>query len=149
MKRYPLLLAAGGIASLLAAPNVQSDTRDAAKPAGQYHAADKTQGEKEGTAQDADNTGRNVRDRHDTLTPMDQGNSEADRTITQSIRQELVKNDRLSSNGKNIKIITVDGVVTLRGPVKSAEERSTIASVAQRAGGVKRVDNQLEIERNQ
>ncbi len=51
-------------------------------------------------------------------------------------------------NAKNVKIITQDGVVTLRGPVKSAEEKAMIASVAQKTGGVKRVDNQLEVERN-
>jgi osmotically-inducible protein OsmY len=141
------MLVAGSIA-LLAAQEVRSDTRDPARPAGQndeMRAAERTN-----EGQDADDTGRNVRDRHDAaLTPMDQGGSEVDRTITQHIRQELVKNDRLSTNAKNIKIITVDGVVTLRGPVKSSDERTTIASVAQRAGGVKRVDNQLEVERNQ
>src|SRR5690348_12356164 len=66
---------------------------------------------------DADDTGRNVRDRDSrTLTPMDQGTTEADRGITQRIRQELTSRDELSVNAKNVKIITVDGVVTLRGP---------------------------------
>src|SRR5262245_41669991 len=68
-------------------------------------------------AADADNSGRNVRDRGDkTLTPMDQGGSEADRTITQDIRKAVVANDHFSTDAKNVKIITVDGVVTLRGP---------------------------------
>lgn len=98
---------------------------------------------------DADNTKRNARDADGTtLTPLDQGENEADRTITQQIRKAVVGHDQLSTNAKNVKIITQDGVVTLRGPVKSAEEKSTIASVAQKTGGVKRVDNQLEIERN-
>jgi len=94
----------------------------------------------------ADNTEKNERDRKATaLTPGDQGESEADRTITQRVRQGVVGHDGLSTTATNVKIITVDGVVTLRGPVKSAEERSTIESIAQRADGVKRVDNQLEI----
>ena len=102
-----------------------------------------------GKAVDADNTGRNARDSEgNTLTPMDQGESEADRTITQQIRKAVVDHDTLSTNAKNVKIITQNGVVTLRGPVKSPEEKATIAGVAQKTGGVKRVDNQLEIESN-
>ena len=101
-------------------------------------------------AGDADNSERNVRDRNDdaTLTPMDQGGSEQDRTITQQIRKAVVANDNLSTNAHNVKIITVDAVVTLRGPVKSAEEQATIVSLAQKTNGVKRVDNQLEVERD-
>jgi len=98
---------------------------------------------------DADDTERNVRDRKDTtLTPMDQGGSESDRTITQEIRRAVVAQDRFSTNAKNVKIITVDGVVTLRGPVKTADEKATIATLAGRTAGAKRVDNQLELERN-
>jgi len=79
---------------------------------------------------------------------MDQGGSESDRTITQEIRRAVVAQDRFSTNAKNVKIITVDGVVTLRGPVKTADEKATIASLAGRTAGAKRVDNQLELERN-
>jgi hyperosmotically inducible protein len=94
----------------------------------------------------ADNTKKNERDRgNDTLTPGDQGTSEADRTITQKIRQSVVKSDTLSMTGKNVKIITADGVVTLRGPVKSDQEKTDIAALAKSVDGVKRVDNQLEI----
>lgn len=94
----------------------------------------------------ADNTKVNERDSTGTtLTAGDQKENEVDRTITQQIRQQVVKDDDMSVNGKNVKIITVDGVVTLRGPVQSAEERTEIASVAQRVEGVKRVDNQLEV----
>ena len=101
------------------------------------------------TAVDADNTGKNARDAEgNTLTPMDQGESDADRTITQNIRKAVVDHDKLSTNAKNVKIITQNGVVTLRGPVKSPEEKAAIAGVAQKTGGVKRVDNQIEIESN-
>jgi osmotically-inducible protein OsmY len=97
----------------------------------------------------ADNTDKNERDRNtDTLTPGDQGGSEADRTVTQQIRQDVVKSDALSITGKNVKIITVNGVVTLRGPVKSSGEKSQIAAIAQGVNGVKRVDNQLEVATN-
>ncbi len=97
----------------------------------------------------ADNTGKNVRDRgSETLTPGDQGGSEVDRTITQQIRQGVMKQETLSMTAKNVKIITVEGVVTLRGPVKSDEEKALIASLARQTGNVKRVDNQLEIAAN-
>jgi hyperosmotically inducible periplasmic protein len=97
----------------------------------------------------ADNTDKNERDRNGpTLTPGDQGGNEADRTVTQQVRQGVMGNDALSVTGKNVKIITVDGVVTLRGPVKTAQERTTIASIAQGVSGVKRVDNQLETVTN-
>lgn len=93
----------------------------------------------------ADNSKKNERDQNSaTLTPGDQGENDVDRGITQKIRQEVIKAD-VSMNGKNVKIITVNSVVTLRGPVKSEQERSDIASIAQRVEGVKRVDNQLEI----
>src|SRR5262245_28162690 len=94
-------------------------------------------------APDADNTGRNVRDRDDAArTPMDQGGGASDRRITQKIRKAVVDNDHLSTNAKNTKIITMDGVVTLRGPVKSPQEKATIAALAQKTVGVKRVENQ-------
>jgi len=97
-------------------------------------------------AVEADNTGRNVRDRNDqTKTPTDQGESEADRKISQNIRQAITADDSLSTNGKNVKIITSDGTVTLRGPVKNDQEKSTIAAKAQQVAGVQNVDNQLEI----
>jgi osmotically-inducible protein OsmY len=97
---------------------------------------------------DADNTGRNVRDRDgQTRTPTDQGESGLDRDITASIRREIVANDALSTNAHNVKIITVDGIVTLRGPVKTVQEKATVAAAAKHAAGVRRVDDQLEIER--
>ena len=95
---------------------------------------------------EADNTGRNVRDRSDvTKTPTDQAENEADRAITQSIRQNITSDSSLSTNAKNVKIITVDGAVTLRGPVKSEKEKADIVARAQQIAGVKRVDDQLEI----
>jgi osmotically-inducible protein OsmY len=97
---------------------------------------------------EADNTGKNVRDRNDerTLTPPDQGESASDRELTAIIRRAIVKDDSLSTNAHNVKIVTVDSVVTLRGPVKSAAEKAAVAAKAEQAKGVKRVDNQLEVE---
>ena len=98
------------------------------------------------TAVAPDNSGRNERDRNDaTKTPGDQSESEADRTISQNIRKAITADDSVSTNGKNVKIITVDGVVTLRGPVKSEAEKTNIAAKAQQIAGVKNVENQLEV----
>ena len=94
----------------------------------------------------ADNTGRNVRDRNDqAVTPGDQGSSAADLKITQDIRRALTDSDQLSTNAKNVKIITLDRVVTLRGPVSSAAERAAVVKVAKATEGVQRVDNKLEV----
>ena len=48
---------------------------------------------------------------------------------------------------KNVKILTVSGKVTLRGPVKSDAERSAVESKAKAAPGVTEVDNQLEVKK--
>jgi osmotically-inducible protein OsmY len=97
----------------------------------------------------ADNTRKNARDREPgALTPMDQGESEGDRALTQRLRQEVVKDGSLSLAAKNIKIITRDGIITLRGPVKSEQERNELGALARRLDGMKRVDNQLEIAPN-
>lgn len=96
---------------------------------------------------DADNSDRNERDRSgSTLTPLDQGSSEADRDVTQLVRQRIMDQDGFSVNAKNVKVITQNGVVTLRGPVASSEEKTQIGVITAEANGVKRVDNQLEIE---
>jgi hyperosmotically inducible periplasmic protein len=97
-------------------------------------------------AVEPDNTGRNVRDRNEaTKTPGDQSENEADRTITQNVRKAITADDSLSTNAKNVKIITNDGTVTLRGPVKSEKEKADIEAKAKQVAGVKSVDNQLEI----
>jgi hypothetical protein len=95
---------------------------------------------------DATNTKVNDRDRHGALTPMDQGGGN-DRDITAAIRRAVVADKALSFTAKNVKIITVGGKVTLRGPVKSDEEKSSIEQKAKAAPGVADVDNQLEVKK--
>lgn len=98
---------------------------------------------------DNDNTGKNIRDRDSmNKTSFDQSESEADRTITQKIRQAIVADKALSTDAKNIKIITIKGVVTLRGPVASSEEKEAIARKINDVKGIVRVDNKLEVTRN-
>jgi len=101
------------------------------------------------TAKPADNTGRNVRDRSDaTVTPGDQSEAKSDVETTRQIRQALNQTDQLSTSAKNIKIITANGKVTLRGPVKSAAEQQQILDKIKAIPGVSSVDNQLEIKNN-
>jgi hyperosmotically inducible periplasmic protein len=98
------------------------------------------------TDQAADNTKRNERDRdRGSVTPMDQGENERDIKISQQIRRGVLEQDDLSNAAKNVKVITADGVVTLRGPVDSAQEKNDVAQLARKVDGVKKVDNQLEI----
>jgi osmotically-inducible protein OsmY len=99
------------------------------------------------SAQNApDNTGVNVRDRADNaLTAGEQSNAKDDLHLTAAIRRAIVKDDSLSTMAHNVKIISTNGAVTLRGPVKSDQEKEVIASKAQAIAGADKVDNQLEV----
>jgi osmotically-inducible protein OsmY len=90
----------------------------------------------------------NERDRdRNTLTSGDQSESDADRKLTQQIRQAVMKDKSLSFTAKNVKIITLNGKVTLRGPVNNERERSAIEAAAKQIAGAREVDNQLEIKK--
>ena len=96
-----------------------------------------------------DNTDVNIRDRRgETLTPGDQSESVVDRTLTQRIRQAIMADESLSTTAKNVKIMMLNGVVTLRGPVRSLQEKGSIEATAQHLAGTTKVDNQLEIIRH-
>lgn len=80
------------------------------------------------------------------LTPLDQGETQADITITQQVRREIMADSSLSLSAKNVKIIASQGKVTLRGTVANEREKSGIEEIARKAPGVTTVDNQLEVE---
>ena len=93
-----------------------------------------------------DNTEVNVRDRTDAVkTPIDQNENQKDIDITANIRKRAV-DTKMSVNAQNVKIITQDGKVTLRGPVKSEEEKTQIEKMAHEVAGAANVDNQLEVQ---
>lgn len=100
-----------------------------------------------GTPAAADNTKVNERDRSGaTKTPMDQSNDPADVKITASIRKMLMDDKAISTTGKNVKIITAKGgVVTLRGPVTSAEEKKRVEDHARMVVPAERVTSELEV----
>lgn len=114
--------------SLAAAPLV------AAAPAAGSRAAAQSQ---------ADNTDQNK----DQSSPnADQQKMDpADRAITQNIRKAIYEDRSLSTYAHNIKIITQDGKVTLRGPVRSDDERSSIEAKAVSVAGPGNVTDDLEV----
>ena len=69
----------------------------------------------------------------------------ADRATTQTIRQAIYQDKSLSTYAHNVKIITQNGMVTLRGPVRSEDEKSNIESKAVAVAGQGHVTNQLSI----
>ena len=68
-----------------------------------------------------------------------------DRAITQKIRKAIHEDKNLSTYAHNIKVITQDGKVTLRGPVRSEEEKSNLQAKAVSVAGEENVSNQLEV----
>ena len=90
-----------------------------------------------------DNTKRN---KDQTSSTSDQQKmSPSDRALTQKIRKAIHRDRGLSTYGRNIKIFTQDGKVTLRGPVQSEEEKNNLQAKAVAAGGKENVTNQLEV----
>lgn len=94
-----------------------------------------------------DNTAVNERDAEGTTkTPLDQSNEESDIDQVAEIRSKVLEIEDLSVIGRNVKIITEAGRVTLRGPVASEAERKAIVDVATGIAGAGNVDDQLEID---
>jgi osmotically-inducible protein OsmY len=96
------------------------------------------------TATNPDNSAKNKAHSH---TADQQSEATSDRMLTKKIRQSLIADKSLSTYGHNVKIITKDGMVTLKGPVRSEDEKSAIASkAAEVAGGPDKVTNQLTVK---
>ena len=97
-------------------------------------------------AQPADNTGINKRDTYSKkITADQQGQTKEDREITQKIRRAIVDDKYLSTNAHNVKIITVDGVVTLKGPVASEAEKKNIEEKAAQIAGKDKMKSEIGI----
>jgi hyperosmotically inducible protein len=94
-----------------------------------------------------DNTAVNSRDANgNTLTAGDQSKgTQWDVELTRKIRQMVTADKSLSTDAHNVKIVTLHGVATLRGPVRSLEERKKVASLAAKVNGVASVRDELEI----
>jgi len=97
-------------------------------------------------AQPADNTKINKRDASPKeLTAGQQGQTKEDREITQKIRQAVVDDKSLSTYAHNVKIITVDGVVTLKGPVRSEDEKRIVEEKAAQIAGKDKIKSEIGI----
>lgn len=94
-------------------------------------------------AQAPDNTANNKQ--HD-VTADQQSNTQADLAITQKIRKALIADKSLSTYAHNVKIITVNGVVTLKGPVKTEDEKQKVGSKAGEVVDLSKIDNQLTVK---
>jgi hyperosmotically inducible periplasmic protein len=94
-----------------------------------------------------DNSGVNVRDRNaGAMTAGQQSNATSDGNLTRKIRRAVVRDHSLSMLAHNVKIVSANGSVTLRGPVKTEQEKTVIASKAQAIAGADKIDNQLEVK---
>ena len=99
------------------------------------------------TATPADNTKVNERDRNKNEPTADQQKeNRSDRDITQQIRQSIMKDKSLSTYAHNVKVITQNGQVTLKGPVRSEDEKKTVEAKAAEVAGDNKVTSELDIK---
>jgi hyperosmotically inducible periplasmic protein len=97
-----------------------------------------------------DNTTVNQRDRNPNEPTADaQKDNPSDRDITQQVRQAIVKDKSLSTYAHNVKVITQNGQVTLKGPVRSDEEKRAIEAKATEIVGENKVTSELEVKPKQ
>jgi len=96
------------------------------------------------------NTKMNAQDRDKASSSADQQkDNRSDREITQQIRQSLAKDKSLSTYGHNVKVITQNGQVTLKGPVRSDDEKKAIEAKATEVAGENKVTNELNVKPQQ
>ena len=94
-----------------------------------------------------DNTKMNQRDQNKAEPTADQQKeNRSDRDITQQIRKSIMSDKSLSTYAHNVKIITQDGQVTLKGPVRSESEKQTVATKATEVAGANKVTNDLNVK---
>ena len=94
----------------------------------------------------ADNTKVNKRDRSKGSPTADQQKENStDRGLTQKVRRSLMEDKSLSSYAHNVKVITQDGQVTLKGPVRSEEEKQAVEAKAVAVAGAGHVTNQMSV----
>jgi hyperosmotically inducible periplasmic protein len=101
------------------------------------------------SAQAPDNTQVNKRDRSPAEATADQQkNNRSDLDLTKDIRKSIMDDKSLSTYAHNVKVISQNGTVTLKGPVKSADEKSSIvAKAVSIAGGADKVVDQMSVKK--
>ncbi|HWY47041.1 MAG TPA: BON domain-containing protein [Bryobacteraceae bacterium] len=98
--------------------------------------------------QQPDNTAVNKRDRDRSEPTADQQKSNvSDRDLTKRIRQSIMGDKSLSTYAHNVKVISQNGVVTLKGPVRSEEEKRAIEAKAMDVVGSNgKVNNEMSVK---
>ncbi len=95
----------------------------------------------------ADNTRMNRQDRNSNEATADQQKADrSDREITQQIRKSIMDDKSLSTYGHNVKVITQNGMVTLKGPVRSEEEKKAVEAKAAEVAGADKVTNEIDVQ---
>jgi hyperosmotically inducible protein len=98
----------------------------------------------------ADNTKVNQRDKNNAEPTADQQKeNKPDRELARQIRQSIVQDKSLSAYAHNVKIIAQNGMVTLKGPVRSDAEKASVEAKATQIAGADKVTSQLEIKPKQ
>lgn len=96
----------------------------------------------------ADDTKVNKRDRKPSEPTADQQKmNSSDRELTKKIRQSIMADKSLSTYAHNIKVISQDGAVTLKGPVRSEKEKQTVVAKATEIAGSNKVTDEVSIKR--
>jgi hyperosmotically inducible periplasmic protein len=107
--------------------------------------ADKDTGDKSDTAAKPDNTKVNKEYPNKKMSADQQAENPADRKLTQQVRRALVKDKSLSTYGHNVKVISRDGNVTLKGPVRSEQEKAAVEKTAAKVVGKGKITNELTV----
>ncbi|MDP9339671.1 MAG: BON domain-containing protein [Acidobacteriota bacterium] len=98
-------------------------------------------------APQADNTKKNLPTEHKDANRADQqSNARRDIELTRKIRQSISQDKSLSTYAHNIKIITRNGVVQLKGPVRSQQEKDAVGAKATEIAGAENVKNELVLK---
>lgn len=99
------------------------------------------------SASQPDNTRMNKADNNSSNPTADQQQKDrSDRDITQQIRKSITMDKSLSTYAHNVKIIAQSGMVTLRGPVRTDEEKQTIEQKAAEVVGKDKVTSELSVK---
>jgi hyperosmotically inducible protein len=93
--------------------------------------------------QQPDNTAAN---KQQATTADQQKETPADRELAQKIRKSIVDDKSLSTYGHNVKVIVRNGIVSLKGPVKSEDEKKSIGAKAADVAGADKVQNELTVK---
>ncbi len=143
MNRTPFVVTAGLLAALLPSAACSRD-----RPGDRPSSTEITSGRLAAPPAGVDDTKQSERDKSGAslMTPMDQSNDPEDVALVQEIRKAVVADDTLSTTAKNVRIITSEGHVVLRGAVQSERERETIARKAAQLAGADKVSNQLDVK---